>query len=90
LRSHVTAGFRRLFADLPADVQKRARLSYRLWKEDPRHPGVDFKTVHSTQPIYSVRAGLGWRALGRREGDVMIWFWIGSHAQYNALLRRLK
>jgi hypothetical protein len=39
--------------------------------------------------VYSVRVGLGWRALGVREGDVMVWFWIGSHADYDRLLETL-
>lgn len=89
MRSHLTAGFRRLFAALPAEVQQRARHSYLLWKDNPAHPGVEFKRVHPRQPIYSVRAGIGWRALGLRQGDTMIWFWIGSHAEYDGLLRRL-
>jgi hypothetical protein len=89
LRSHVTAEFRRLFAALPTEVRRRARQSYLLWKEDPTHPGVQFKRVHQRQPIYSVRIGLDWRAVGLRQGDTIIWFWIGSHADYDGLLKRL-
>jgi hypothetical protein len=29
-----------------------------------------------------VRVGLGYRALGVREADTMVWFWIGSHAEW--------
>jgi hypothetical protein len=90
LRSHVTATFRRLFAGLPEPVRHRARQSYLLWKDNPAHPGVDFKRVHPQQPIYSVRIGIGWRAVGFREGDGIVWFWIGSHADYDQLLRRLE
>lgn len=89
MRSHVTAEFRRLFRSLPDEVQQRARQSYLLWKENPGHPGVLFKRVHPHLPVYSVRIGIGWRAVGAREGETMIWFWIGSHADYDALLRRL-
>jgi hypothetical protein len=89
LKSHVTAKFRRLFEDLPSDVRQRAHQSYRLWKENPAHPGVQFKRVHQRRPIFSVRIGIGWRAVGLREDDTMIWFWIGSHAEYDRLLKRL-
>jgi len=89
LRSHVTAEFRRLFRDLPGDVQRRARASYLLWKANPAHPGLQFKRVHPRQPIHSVRISLDWRAVGLRHGDTIIWFWIGSHAEYDALLTRL-
>jgi hypothetical protein len=89
LRSHVTAEFRRLFQSLPAEVRRNARDSYLLWRDNPGHPGVQFKRVHAREPIYSVRIGIGWRAVGLRQGDTVIWFWIGSHAEYDALLRRL-
>jgi hypothetical protein len=54
---------------------------------DPAHPSLRFKLVHPTRPIYSVRIGLDYRALGLREGDTMVWFWIGSHAEYDRLVR---
>ena len=31
---------------------------------------------------------MGYRAVGTLEGDVMIWFWIGSHSDYNDFLAR--
>jgi hypothetical protein len=40
------------------------------------------------EPVYSVRVGLGYRAVGTLDGDVMIWFWIGSHADYDGLLSK--
>jgi hypothetical protein len=89
LKSHITSEFRRLFQDLPAEVRRHARATYRLWKENPAHPGVQFKRVHPRQPIYSVRIGIDWRAVGLRQDDTIIWFWIGSHAQYDGLLKRL-
>jgi len=32
---------------------------------------------------------MDWRALGVRAGDDMIWFWIGSHEDYNSLLGQM-
>jgi hypothetical protein len=32
---------------------------------------------------------LGYRALAVKEGDAIIWFWIGSHAEYEKLLAQL-
>lgn len=74
---------------LPEHVQQRAREAYRQFKDDPAHPSLRFKQVHATRPVFSARVGLGYRALAVREGDVVIWFWIGSHADYDQLLRRL-
>jgi hypothetical protein len=42
-----------------------------------------------TLPIFSVRVGLGWRAVGIRKADTMIWYWIGSHDEYDALLKKM-
>ena len=53
---------------------------------NPHHPSLRFEQVHSEKPIYSVRVGLGCRALDARDGDQMIWFWIGSHAEYDRLI----
>jgi hypothetical protein len=45
--------------------------------------------VHPTRPIFSARVGLGYRALAVKEESAVIWFWIGSHADYDKLLARL-
>jgi hypothetical protein len=50
-----------------------------------------FTSSRSTPPypIYAARVGLGHRALGVIEGEVVVWFWIGTHAEYDQLLRTL-
>ena len=67
MNSHITARFREAFAELPADVRKQARQAYRLFIEDPHHPSLRFKSIHPTRPIYSVRIGLDYRAVGIRD-----------------------
>jgi hypothetical protein len=84
--SRTTARFRAAFERLPESVRRRARISYALFRRDPQYPSLRFKQVHAARPIYSVRIGLGYRALGVRDGDEVIWFWIGSHADYDRLL----
>lgn len=88
MRSRTTEAFRKAFIVLPEAVRERAREAYRLFREDPSHPGLRFKKVHSREPIYSVRVGLGYRALGLREDSEIVWFWIGSHADYNKFLSK--
>ena len=90
MNSHITARFREVFAELPADVRKQARQAYRLFIEDPHHPSLRFKSIHPTRPIYSVRIGLDYRAVGIRDQDDIIWYWIGSHADYDKLIRQLR
>jgi hypothetical protein len=83
--SRTTPEFRRAFAELPSEVQHRARRAYRLFRQNPNHPSLRFKTVHPRRPIYSVRISPGYRAVGILEGDEIVWFWIGSHADYDRL-----
>ncbi len=86
MRSRRTWRFKELFAQLPEDAQQQAYTAYRLFKDDPYHPGLHFKKVSPT--VYSARVGIGYRVLGRREADdTIVWFWIGSHAEYDKFLR---
>ena len=89
MKSFLDDDFVALFGLLPERVKRQARKGYRLWREDPRHPSLDFKRVGKNVPVYAVRVGIGWRALGLKEGDAIVWFWIGSHAEYDRLLRDL-
>jgi hypothetical protein len=85
LKSHLTDDFRTFFAQLPAHVQRQARKNYKLWRQDPSHPSLQFKRVGKRRPAYSVRVGIGWRAIGLIVDDAIVWFWIGSHAEYDRL-----
>jgi hypothetical protein len=89
MTSHTTARFRKAFQELPKNIQNRARKSYRLWKQNPYHKSLHFKQIHKHRQIHSVRVALGWRAVGVKKGDHMIWFWIGSHAEYDKLISLL-
>ena len=89
MRSRTTRRFRRAYSGLPGPIKERAREAYRRFVENPDHPGLRFKRVHATEPIYSVRVTKDYRALGLLEDDIMIWFWIGSHADYDELISRL-
>lgn len=73
---------------MPKPIQEKAKAGYKLWTENPHHPSLRFKKVHSNLPIYSVRIDLDWRAVGMLDGDHVVWFWIGAHADYEKLLRQ--
>jgi hypothetical protein len=66
-----------------------AQKAYRLFRENPRHPSLQFKKVHNREPVYSVRVTVGYRAVGLLDNDEVAWFWIGSHAEYDRLLNSL-
>lgn len=88
MNSYLTNDFVTAFRALPTSVKDIARKNYRLWKANPGHPSLHFKQVHPTEPIYSVRVGRGWRALGVMDDTSITWFWIGSHAEYDRLIQR--
>ena len=89
MKSVTTEKFRLLFASSSAERQLRIRGAYRLWKDNPVHPSLRFKKVHARLPIYSARVDLDWRAVGVLEADTLVWFWVGPHPQYEALLKSL-
>lgn len=90
MKSELTQEFLECFRNLPERVKQTARKNYRLWRQNPRHPGLEFKKVNTSMPIYSVRAGIGWRALGViKDSDTIVWFWIGPHSEYDKLLKSL-
>ena len=89
MKSRRTRRFHECYARLPSDIQSQARQAYQLFQDNPGHPGLRFKRVHQTEPIYAVRVSQGYRAVGVLKNEVIIWFWIGSHAAYDRLLSRL-
>lgn len=91
MRSRVTRRFWKLFDDLPERVQLEAKNIYRIWSRNPSHPSLYFKkiAVSGGIPVYSIRIGLHWRALGILEDDTVKWFWIGSHEAYNEIIKHL-
>ena len=89
MKSRTTERFRRAYITLPEQVRRQARAAYRLFAQNPQHPGLRFKRVHPTLPVYSARVNLDYRAVGVLDGDEIVWFWIGAHAEYHLLLSRL-
>ncbi len=89
MRSSTTRQFREMLAQLPAEVQHQADAAHRLFVSNPQHPSLRFKRIHRDPPIYSARVGISHRAVGVMEGDKIAWYWIGSHADYDQLVKQL-
>ena len=68
---------------LPQSIQDLADRNFDLLKTNPRHPSLRLKKAGA---FWSVRIGLGYRALGKDRKEGIVWFWIGSHAEYDQLL----
>jgi hypothetical protein len=89
VKFRTTAQFRKQFSALPRQVQQQARSAYRQFQKDPSYPSLRFKKIHPDLPIYSARINKNYRAVGQIEGDTIIWFWIGSHTEYDRLLGQI-
>jgi len=76
--------------NLPDHIQQQARKAYQRFEKDPSHPGLKFKKIAGVKNVYSVRITLEYRALGNRVDDMIIWFWIGSHSDYEQQIQRIK
>lgn len=88
MNSFCTERFWAGYEALPASARLTADKNYGLWRQNPQHPSLRFKSVG--EGFWSVRVGKHYRALGHREGDEITWVWIGSHADYDHLLTVLK
>jgi hypothetical protein len=88
LPSKRASSFKKLYAQLPEKVQHEADEAYRQFKTDPDAHGLNFKQIIGA--YYSARVGSGHRALAVRRTDCWLWFWIGSHADYDKFLDQLR
>lgn len=84
MRYRTTPDFWYHYRQLPNEIQELADRCYELLKLDSRYPSLYFKKVGL---FWSVRIGIYYRALAVEENDDIAWFWIGTHAEYDRLLR---
>ena len=88
MKSRASRRFWRLFAELPAEVQRLASKNYELWREDPLHPSLRFRPLQGHPQLFTTRIGDHYRALAVIEEDCAIWVWIGSHADNDRMIQR--
>ncbi len=85
MKSFRSPNFNKLFSKLPSNIQRLANKNYLLWKTNHLHPSIRYKDVGNN--LRSVRIGEHYRAVGTIDVDVIIWFWIGTHEEYNKLFK---
>ena len=78
-----TPRFWRDYNRLPKEVRTLADKNHALLKANPSHPSLQLKKIGD---LWTARVGLHYRVLGADEGDTIVWYWIGSHAEYDKLL----
>lgn len=80
--------FWKLYDALSPDIRSRATKQFDLLKANPQHPSLQFKKVGERhgQEIWSARVTINYRALAIKRAEGYLWFWIGDHKAYDALL----
>ncbi len=82
---HANPRFWRCYRALSAEIRELADRNYEILKTHPNHGSLHFKKIRA---LWSVRVGLHYRALATEVGDDLVWFWIGTHAEYDRLVGR--
>ena len=85
LNHHTTSDFLAMYYQLPHKIQDLADKNYALLKENPIHPSLHFKKIDD---LWSVRVSKQFRALGFEEPEGIVQFWIGSHQEYDEILKK--
>ncbi len=84
MRHFASPAFWEAYRKLPENVRAVADKNFQLLKDNPRHPSLQLKHVGR---FWSARAGLRYRALAVDVEGGLLWFWIGSHADYDVILK---
>jgi hypothetical protein len=82
---HASLKFWSYYNQLPKNVRDLADASFQLLKQNPRHPSLHFKNVGR---FWSARVGIHHRAIAVKDGDDVVWFWIGHHSDYDQIISR--
>jgi hypothetical protein len=87
MKSFTVPSFWDAFHNLPEEIQITTRKKFNIWKDNHFHPGLQFKCVNAAQNIWSVRISRDYRALGVVNNNEIIWYWAGSHKDYEKLIK---
>jgi len=79
-----TPSFWEAYGKLPSSIRTKADSSFAKLRADPFHPSLHFKQVGR---YWTARVDLSYRAVAIRDQDDMVWFWIGTHSEYDRLLK---
>ena len=84
MRHSATSRFWASYEALPTEVRALADKNFELLRLNRQHPSLQFKQVGK---FWAARAGIHHRALALEVDDGFLWVWVGSHADYDKLIR---
>jgi len=92
VRSRWAISFVFQVGELPLHVQKLVVTAIRLWEANPKHrslrlhPLKDTRKGRQAKGSFSISLNRQYRAIYVLDGDVAVWYWVGSHADYDRLI----
>jgi mRNA interferase RelE/StbE len=85
MRYSRTARFHKSFAELPAEIQEKARRAFLLFRDNPRHPSLVTKKIEGRSDVWEGRIDQFYRftfhyGTDEESGETTCWFRnIGPH-----------
>lgn len=86
LESHTHPNFWKCYNNLQKEIQDLSDKKFELFKNNPHHPSLGFAKKGN---VWTANVGYHHRAIGYKKDNKVVWFWIGSHEDYNALMNKL-
>ena len=82
--THLTSpDFWDCYQRLPQNIREIANKNFELLKQNPHHPSLHFKKIDKYRTI---RVSRYYRAIAVEVPEGLLWFWIGSHPEYDRIL----
>jgi hypothetical protein len=89
-----TWGFHLMLSALPAHIQQQATAAFAMFQANPQHPSLRLHALAPTKKgqhfpgSTSVSITINYRAIYVVRNGVNVWYWIGTHADYDAFTGR--
>jgi len=90
-----TGNFKKLLAKLPPHIREAAEEAYRFFQQTPNHPILENHPLEDTKKgrhrnrSRAVSITRRYRAIYVTEGPTNVWYWIGSHEDYNNFVGKI-
>jgi hypothetical protein len=81
--SRGTTEFWQLYHGLPPQIRNVAQKAFQKFSDNPAHPSLQLERLKFDSRAWSVRVTRNYRAVARRYDDDWLWFWIGSHEEFD-------
>ena len=85
MKHFTSPSFWTCYDQLPRNVQNLADKNFELLKKNTYHPSLHTKKVGK---YWSARIGRKFRTIAVEVEKGLLWFWIGTHAEYDNLLKQ--